>query len=92
MTAANLPDEPTWTITRAQLTDALGNVSWDVMEGTTEAIADAILSQIRPDVVLVAYGAGPLLDPDCRDGKCGSCVGAPCEHDCHVAVAGARHR
>jgi len=25
----------------------------------------------------------PLIDPDCRDGKCGSCVGGPCEHDCH---------
>lgn len=23
------------------------------------------------------------LDPDCRDGKCGSCVGGPCEHECH---------
>jgi len=34
---------------------------------------------------LVAKGAGPLLDPDCRDGKCGSCVGAPCEHECHGA-------
>jgi hypothetical protein len=32
---------------------------------------------------LTAEGAGPLLDPDCRDGKCGSCVGAPCEHYCH---------
>jgi len=32
---------------------------------------------------LVAEGAGPLLDPDCRAGKCGSCVGPPCEHECH---------
>lgn len=32
---------------------------------------------------LVAEGAGPLLDPDCVAGKCGSCVGAPCEHECH---------
>jgi hypothetical protein len=32
---------------------------------------------------LVAEGAGPLLDPDCRDGKCGSCTGPPCEHECH---------
>lgn len=29
----------------------------------------------------------PLLDPDCRDGKCGSCVGGPCEHDCHRSEA-----
>lgn len=34
---------------------------------------------------LEAIGAGPLLDPDCRDGKCGSCVGTPCEHACHTA-------
>ena len=26
----------------------------------------------------------PLIDPDCRDGKCGSCVGGPCEHACHI--------
>lgn len=25
----------------------------------------------------------PLIDPDCRDGKCGSCIGGPCEHHCH---------
>lgn len=29
--------------------------------------------------------AEPLIDPDCRDGKCGSCVGGPCTHDCHQA-------
>jgi hypothetical protein len=28
---------------------------------------------------LEAVGTGPLLDPDCRDGKHGSCVGSPCE-------------
>jgi hypothetical protein len=26
-----------------------------------------------------------LVDPDCRDGKCDSCVGGPCEHECHQA-------
>lgn len=26
----------------------------------------------------------PLIDPDCRDGKCQSCIGGPCEHDCHT--------
>jgi hypothetical protein len=25
----------------------------------------------------------PLIDPDCRAGKCGSCVGGPCQHHCH---------
>lgn len=32
---------------------------------------------------LTAEDAGPLLDPDCRDGKHSSCIGAPCECDCH---------
>jgi hypothetical protein len=32
---------------------------------------------------LTAEGTGPLLDPDCRAGKCGSCIGPPCEHGCH---------
>ena len=39
----------------------------------------------EPSRDLEAIGAGPLLDPDCRDGKCGSCIGAPCEHECHRA-------
>jgi hypothetical protein len=38
---------------------------------------------------LVAEGAGPLLDPDCRDGKHASCVGAPCECACHTTAGGA---
>lgn len=28
-----------------------------------------------------------LIDPDCRDGKCGSCVGGPCECHCHEIAA-----
>jgi hypothetical protein len=28
-------------------------------------------------------GPEPLIDPDCRGGKCSSCVGGPCEHHCH---------
>jgi len=39
---------------------------------------------------LEAIGTGPLLDPDCRDGKCGSCTGAPCEHECHAEKPGER--
>lgn len=35
------------------------------------------------ETVLTAEGSGPLLDPDCRDGKCSSCIGPPCEHECH---------
>ena len=41
----------------------------------------------EPGRELSAEGTGPLLDPDCRDGKCGSCTGAPCEHECHRAGA-----
>lgn len=38
---------------------------------------------VQPPAELEAIGTGPLLDPDCRAGKCSSCVGAPCEHECH---------
>lgn len=45
---------------------------------TVERIDTALdfLEQVERDEPL-------LLDPDCRDGKCGSCVGGPCEHGCH---------
>ena len=45
------------------------------------------IGQLRLHGPLTATGTGPLLDPDCRDGKCGSCVGPPCEHECHQAVS-----
>lgn len=32
----------------------------------------------------VIYDEPQLIDPDCRDGKCGSCVGGLCEHECHT--------
>jgi hypothetical protein len=32
----------------------------------------------------------PLLDPDCRDEKHGSCVGGPCECWCHEPGEGLR--
>lgn len=25
-----------------------------------------------------------MIDPDCRDGKHGSCMGPPCDCQCHV--------
>lgn len=37
-----------------------------------------LLAAVR-SALLVAIGNGPLLDPDCRDGKHASCLGAPCE-------------
>lgn len=30
-----------------------------------------------------------MIDPDCRAGKCGSCVGGPCEHGCHMMTTDA---
>ena len=38
---------------------------------------------------LEAIGTGPLLDPDCRDGKCSSCVGGLCECEHHKKPGGA---
>jgi hypothetical protein len=49
----------------------------------SEQHGDRYTAVRHPSRPLEAIGAGPLLDPDCRDGKCGSCVGAPCEHSCH---------
>lgn len=36
----------------------------------------------RPAAELTAEGAGPLLDRACREGRCGDCIGDPCEHGC----------
>lgn len=61
-----------------------------VKAGTRQEAEDMLLPH---DVIVVSTDGGktwteespaePLLDPDCRDGKCGSCVGGVCEHDCH---------
>ena len=51
-----------------------------------------VLSTLSSEIAEVRLLAGgdevphadePLIDPDCRDGKCSSCVGGPCEHVCH---------
>ncbi len=49
----------------------------------SEVLRDAVSEYLHGRAALIAEGAGPLLDPDCRAGKCGSCAGAPCEHECH---------
>lgn len=50
------------------------------MSRLVRVYVEASVDQL-PD--LAAEGCGPLLDPDCRDGKHASCVGAPCECACH---------
>jgi hypothetical protein len=55
--------------------------------GTTATLVLAIQRLITTEPV-VAEGNGPLLDPDCKAGKCGSCVGGLCEHECHRTAAG----
>jgi hypothetical protein len=66
---------------------AVGGHSTVYMTRILLATIERLISQ-SDDKLLVAEGAGPLLDPDCRDGKCRSCVGAPCEHSCHATTAG----
>jgi hypothetical protein len=83
---------------RSRLADAdnaIGQVirlaeSWQMAGGHLDAVhvTRALLAICAPWTgmpvrELEAIGNGPLLDPDCRDGKCASCVGAPCEHECH---------
>ena len=55
--------------------------------GTIVTLVDTIRRLIgEPTQELEAIGTGPLLDPACRNGTCGSsCAGAPCEHKCHRA-------
>jgi hypothetical protein len=82
---------------------AIGNVirhaeSWAEQGGQLDAseVARVLLLVLRqwtgmPPHELEAIGTGPLLDPDCRAGKCASCVGAPCEHECHKKPEEAHH-
>jgi hypothetical protein len=39
--------------------------------------------EARLDLPSTAAEDGPVLDPDCRGGKHGSCIGAPCACSCH---------
>lgn len=73
---------------RSAFTAAAAQVARDVNPGigTTATLVLTIQRLITEPVV--AEGNGPLLDPDCRDGKCGSCIGGPCEHECHTADGG----
>jgi hypothetical protein len=53
--------------------------------GVSRLVRVYVEARLDPLPDLVAEGAGPLLDPDCRDGKHASCIGAPCECTCHQA-------
>lgn len=63
----------------------------DWLEETAEGFEIEAYALTIARVIFVASRVGAntgegepkLLDPDCRDGKCGSCVGGPCEHSCH---------
>ena len=58
--------------------------------GAFQAVAwSEARAKVRTLVAEAPAEAEPLIDPDCRDGKCGSCVGGPCTHDCHQAGSGA---
>ena len=35
------------------------------------------------------YTLSDIIDPDCVAGKCATCVGGPCTHDCHIKPTGA---
>lgn len=51
-------------------------------------VLSALSSEIA-EVRLLSLDAEPMrpedppIGPDCRDGKCSSCLGGPCEHVCH---------
>lgn len=74
-------------------------VEWPVIEdhrkpAPPDRDADEVAARLKDAVdagrLPTEFGAAPralLLDPDCRDGKCSSCVGGPCEHGCHTPGA-----
>lgn len=81
------------TITMKRACNGCGLSLGDVAD---EEMAAAIDGQPLPDVTgecpncsrtPAAQVVEPVIDPDCRDGKCGSCVGGPCQHECHRAQA-----
>jgi hypothetical protein len=45
--------------------------------------------QLQDPEFRAAYEALQLIDPDCKAGKCDSCVGGPCQHHCHGEGANA---
>jgi hypothetical protein len=53
-----------------------------------QARQEAADEQRRQDVLDIeaeySETGEPLIDPDCAAGKCGSCSGPPCQHECHT--------
>lgn len=49
----------------------------------TDGLKAALQRAAVPPELLHA-GQPPVIDPDCRDRKCGSCAGWACEHECHA--------
>lgn len=70
----------------------------EVFEGVAESEPARLRAElVQTAAVCVAWieaidrrsapaGRDLLIDPDCASGKCGSCVGGPCEHSCHGEV------
>lgn len=54
-----------------------GVVEQERADDPSALMVDGEITQAFPAPV------APLIDPDCRDGKCGSCVGGACGHSCH---------
>lgn len=55
----------------------------DLGDGRTAIVRVEDGSWLSQPPTLEDAKSEPLLDPDCRDDKHGSCVGDPCECECH---------
>ncbi|MER7361853.1 nucleoside triphosphate pyrophosphohydrolase [Nonomuraea wenchangensis] len=89
-TPANLREELGDVLAVLQGIASRSGISWEsvVSEGEAKAersggFVDGLVWDTALATAAEAEQDEPLIDPDCRDGKCHSCVGGPCEHDCH---------
>lgn len=71
-------------LTFQEVPGQFNTVLFDPVGGWQEDLDEALAPRILTGP-LTADGSGPLLDPDCRDGKHTSCLGDPCECECHTS-------
>ena len=59
---------------------------WAYDGGRDQNMHPLTVNAVKFMLPLASIGAvePPLIDPDCRGGKCSACVGGPCQCSCHL--------
>lgn len=81
--ALNAHGNGTHQITLKGVSDAMGGILRTIVADAEANVGD--LRRLTPETR--ARLDEPLVDPDCRDGKHPSCVGGPCECECHQGAS-----